>query len=243
MKGAHMINPELLWDGGKNAPLVFLIPGGTGTRRPTFRGYESTASYFWLHGFSCYIDETAGQDGREGVFSMERCLDESREKLSQLQTLLSPSRTILFASCSGGTIAAYLAAEFQNVHSLILWETMPRYLPLVREWFMGRAKDSGVSLSENFLGEYIETADVTSKVRCPVLVMYGDGSDPVVVTEEEVKIVAESLTHAKSVELFKISGADHNVPRGSSAKLLNDLLEKAMLFIQQVDTFREAPLS
>src|SRR4051794_29854300 len=102
-----MIRQNLRWDGEMETPLVILIPGGTGTKRASMRGYEATAGYLWLRGYSCYLAETEGQDGAAGAFSLTRCLCECRQVIDEF-TEQAPSRQIILcASCSGGAVATH----------------------------------------------------------------------------------------------------------------------------------------
>lgn len=65
-----MIREELLWIRESGAPLMVLIPGGTGSGRASTPGYAASARFFWLRGYSCYIAGTAEHDGNPGLFSI-----------------------------------------------------------------------------------------------------------------------------------------------------------------------------
>jgi len=238
------VDPDLLWKSNKPAPLVYLVPGGSGTRRLTgMRGFQSTAGFFYLHGYSCYIGETAGQDGRRGVFPLERCLEDSLAIVGQLRRELDPDGVIIFASCSGGTIGTHLATQLSDVRSLILWETPPHYPMSMRKKFAARAPSSDVRLSADFVEEYLKTTEAAPDVECPVLIGYGDATDPPVCTEEDIHQLAESFTQADEVERLKIPGADHNLTRGSDVARLRKLLRRVKEFIgHSADSKEEATL-
>jgi hypothetical protein len=219
-----MIREHLLWDNGLGAPLVVLIPGGTGAFKDSISlGYPASAGFFWLYGYSCYIASTAGQDGNPGVFSLSRCLDECRHTLSELANRLRPSQTILFGSCSGGTVATHLAAE--NVADvLFLWEALPRYDEQARCEFGLRARGR-VALSERFAEENLDTVNAASSVHCPVFCLYGIEPQSALFLEKDADDLEYAFSSALSFTRFKLNGAEHTVTRGSDATQLRVLLE------------------
>ncbi len=221
-----MINPGLLWKGVEGAPLMVIYPGGTGSRRPIMRGFDAMAGHFWMRGFSCYIGEVGGQDGHPGAFSVQRAVDESRLTLASLRDSLRPSATCLFGSCSGGTIATWLAGENSLVDLLILYETLPAYPTTSAIEFGERAKASGVKLADAYMEEYLDTEQASPKVICPVLLLCGDASAPPVVTEEDIQRLATGFTKARFVETWTIAGANHNATRGSDLPKLWDILAR-----------------
>lgn len=227
-----MIDQTLLWKGAQHAPLIFIIPGGTGSQRSQgMPGFNIIPEYFQRLGFSCYLGETAGQDERKGVFSLQRCLNENREAVKELIDELDPTGIVLFASCSGGTIATYLAAEVDTTHSLILWESLPRYSAESREGFVARAPAKGIRLAKGFLDEYLETVDAAPRVRCSVLLLHGD-SEGSQVQEEDVRELARHFTQAEELRLVKIPGADHNLTRGSNLEILDQVLDHICEFLE-----------
>ncbi len=220
-----MIREELLFANQYGSPLIFLIPGGTGSKRIEKRGYVATASYFWLRGYSAYIAETAGQDGNPGVFSLTRCLDECKSALKSLIQEYGPSRVILFGSCSGGTVATHLATDDDiEIDGLALWETLPVFEEPGRLEFVSRATGV-VTLSDNFFGEYLETADKAGKVKCAVLSLYGDKQAPPVFFAKDAEEIKRIFSSAESLESHCFSGADHNLVRGTNPTLLHEILQ------------------
>lgn len=210
---------------------MVIYPGGSGSRRPYMRGFDAIAAHFWMQGFSCYIGEVSGQDGHQGEFSIQRAVNESLETLRSLQDLLLPSSLYLFGSCSGGTIATCMASEFPLVDGIILFETLPKYDDSGKYEFVSRAQASGVKLSPNFMQEYIDTADIAPRVKCPVLLLHGDASNPPAVTKENVQSLADSFTSASHVEVVSIKGADHNVTRGSMLQPLAKVMSEVDRFV------------
>ena len=217
-----MIRNHLLWNNDPGAPLIILIPGGTGTCKKNMPGFPASASYFWLRGFSCYISETAGQDGKPGLFSLKRCLEECKQIFDYLKKELLPSKTVLFGSCSGGTIATHLAADYK-VSNLFLWETLPVFYDLSRNTFVKRA-NGRVALSNNFLDEYIETVDRSGEVKCPVFCMYGINFPNPIFNHDDAKKLRKAFTKTVLFNDQSFEGASHNCTRGDNSALLFDLL-------------------
>jgi len=213
---------------------MVIYPGGSGSRRPSMRGLDAIAAFFWMRGFSCYIGEVEGQDGRSGEFSIARAVNESRETLNYLRNLLSPQSICLFGSCSGGTVATWLASEPSQADFLVLYETLPWYSDDNKNTFVARAPTSGIQLSPNFIDEYLDTADASPRVTCPVLLLHGDTCTPPVVTIDDMNQLAASFTSASKLEMSLVKGADHNVTRGSALTPLNDLLQVVESFIDRV---------
>lgn len=210
---------------------MVIYPGGSGSRRPSMRGFDAIAAHFWMMGFNCYIGEVSGQDGHPGEFSIQSAVDESRETLRSLLDLFSPSALFLFGSCSGGTIATCLASESPYTDCLVLFETLPQYADGGKYEFVSRAQAAGVKLTQNFIQEYIDTADLAPLVKCPVLLLHGDASNPPVVTVDDVKSLADSFSSASQVKVVAINGADHNVTRGSLLPQLAEIICKVERFI------------
>ena len=211
-----------LWE-NKGTPLVFLIPGGAGTRRRTMPGYPAMAGFFWLHGWSVYIAATAGQDGQPGVFSMKDCLDECVAKFDTLVPRLSPNSIVLFGACSGGTIATHLAAA-QPVDTLVIWETLPRYdRSFIQAW---KAKTGAeVAFSDGFLEECLDTVDSAGDVKAHVVNLYGRlPSKTHYLSDDDVQSFKNGFGSAASFTSRGFEGADHNLPRGTNPRLLNDVL-------------------
>jgi dienelactone hydrolase len=217
-----MIREHLLWSRGAGEPLVFLIPGGTGSASTSTRGYLASAGYLWLHGCSCYLAETAGQDQHPGAFSIARCLEECRQTLDALTARLAPSAVILFGSCSGGTVATHLAAE-REVDWLVLWETLPRYSESDKRAFVDRTRGR-VALSENFLGEYLATIDRSDRVTCPVLYAFGADTPQPLIESHHVDELETAFSTASIFERLAVEATDHNLPRGSNPAKLKELL-------------------
>jgi pimeloyl-ACP methyl ester carboxylesterase len=218
-----MIRRQLLWSNGKGAPLVFLIPGGTGSSRDVMPGFPATAGFFWLRRGTSYIAETAGQDGNHGAFSIKRCFEECRSVLRELQEELAPDRIFVFGSCSGGTVATHLAAEM-NVAKLILWESFPRYNESSQRDFISRAKGR-ISLSERFLEESLNAIDRAHEVTCPVLCLYGINGPSPIFNEQHVAELEATFTSAATFQRHQFEGASHNLTRGDDPELLLKLLE------------------
>jgi len=113
----------------------------------------------------------------------------------------------------------------------------------MRKKFAARAPSSDVRLSADFVEEYLKTTEAAPDVECPVLIGYGDATDPPVCTEEDIHQLAESFTQADEVERLKIPGADHNLTRGSDVARLRKLLRRVKEFIgHSADSKEEATL-
>ena len=238
-----MIDQTLLWKSAQHAPLMFIIPGGTGSQRSQgMPGFNIIPEYFQRRGFSCYLGETAGQDGRGGVFSLQRCLTENREAVRELIDKFDSTEVVFFGSCSGGAVATHLAAEVDQTHTLILWETLPRYTAGSREGFIERALSKGIRLADGFLDELVDPVDVAPKVRCPVLLFHG-GDEHSHIQEEDVQELAGHFTRAEEVRLVKIPGADHNLTRGSDIGLLHELLGRVEKLIEPLVRQRSGVLA
>ena len=217
-----MVHEDLIWRNEQKSPLVFLIPGGAGTRRAKMAGYPASAGFFWLYGCSVYIAETSGQDGRDGVFSMKRSLIECEAALKEIARQLLPERVIIFGSCSGGAVATHLAASFPT-DMLILWETLPKHdQTTLREW---KAKsESQVRFAENFFDECLDTADAARKVTCPTHVLYGEHPSPNFFTKDHVDELGALFSNATGFEARCFPGADHSLTRGTNPRILGDVL-------------------
>lgn len=223
-----------LWSNGKGAPLVFLLPGGTGTKRPAMRGFDAMAATFWMHGFSALIFIAPGQDGYHGTFSMQKCLDTAKSCLQALINDFNPSLVILFGSCSGGTLAAHLLNYVNVPVLLILWETPLCFAPEDTTEFVKRATAQGMVLADDFYTHPLHLKDVADSIVCPVLVGYGDATLPPIFNgKEDLDEIRVQMPHA-GVEGCLIHGADHNLTRGSNTSLLDKFLNIVLMFVKCV---------
>lgn len=232
-----MFRNDLLWRQAYQAPLIVLIPGGTGTQRSRMPGYPAMAAWFWLHGYHAYIAETAGQDGHPGAFSLQRCHDECKAAIEALFAELEINGIILFGHCSGGTIAVHLAATFP-LQGLILYETLPHYAPESRLDFVSRTK-AIVAISEKFMDEYLETAEATQYISCPMLLLHGDISYDSAFNLTHKDRLLEKLVSTPSIHVRHINGGDHSFPRGTQPMLLKEMLLHVASFVDELTTKQE----
>jgi pimeloyl-ACP methyl ester carboxylesterase len=159
-------------------------------------------------------------------------LCECRDSLAELTQQLSPRDIILCGSCSGGAVATYLAAERQDTHSLILYESPPRFPQWTRDDFVVRAKQLGMVLSRDFLNEYIDTIDKAPEVSCPVLICWGTGTRPPIFVPEDGRLLADEFSNASHIGTKEYPAADHNVFRGSNARVLHTILKDIVAFVE-----------
>lgn len=225
-----MIRKELLWQQEKTKPLIFMIPGATGTQKEKFPGYPSMAGFFWLHGFSSYIASTSGQDSLKGYYTLQRCYDECATTLSELNDLLTPRKIVIFGRCSGGTVATHLAAHF-DPSLLILYESWPEY-PVADRQAIATKMEGRVNHAPNYLDEFIETKDAASSVTCPVLLLHGDIDNESLFTISQQQTLSNLFSNTSSKSTIHIKGADHSLPRGTNANLLRQTLERLLPLLE-----------
>lgn len=228
------LDPHMLWKGRTAAPLLLIIPGGSGTGIPEKRGFEAIASEFWCHGFSCYISVAPGQDGIGGSLKMTEWLRVSREHLLTLREFFRPSAVVLLGSSGGGSIATHLAAaDLTRSDCLILWETPSCWSEECRGDLMKNAASKGVVLADDFFEHILESADKAQEVKCQVQFAFGDAKSlPFVQDDVEDARKAFHRSFAET-EFIQIPGADHGLTRGSNPILLRILTQQMLSFVRR----------
>lgn len=226
-----------LWDNGVGAPLVFLLPGATGTKRPEMKGFDAMAAMFWLNGYSAYIFTTSGQDGLPGEWSLKNCLKEARISLESLVAKLNPSQIVLFGGCAGGTIAGHLATElpFEKT-SLILWESLFCYTSEDVQALADRINQTHeISLSPTY-PDAIHLETVVKKIKCPVLVAYGTPVEkaPGRFCHTDAEKTINGLgTPFHQVEKYFVPGGVHGLVQGKDPVLLKEFIAVACKFLER----------
>lgn len=218
------------WMNRAGSPLIFLVPGGTGTKRPGMKGYDAIAASFWLRGYNVQVFVASGQDGAPGKYSMQGSLDEARACLHSIQELVVPSMVVLVGSCAGGVLAGHLVSESTIPALLALWETPLRFTSDNHEEFIRRASDVGISVTEDYFSKTLDFSDVAKSIASPVLVGYGNATNPPVFPASEYELIGHALTNAR-VEPCFLEGADHNLLRGSSPELLTSFIARLREFV------------
>lgn len=225
-----------LWENG-SAPLVFLLPGATGTKRPQMRGFDAMAATFWLHGFNAYVFSAPGQDGNSGEYCTGNYLASARSCLRALSERCQPPIVILFGSCAGGIIAAHLASELPvNETLLVLWETMFHCTDADLHEIIDRLEETkGLTLAPSII-DIIHLSSVVGRIRCPVLIAFGP-QRPVhagTFRLSDVQLTLQGLsTPHNLVETRLIPNATHSATRGDSPLVLNELLDYAIGFVER----------
>jgi pimeloyl-ACP methyl ester carboxylesterase len=222
-----------LWRNG-SSPLVFLLPGGTGTKRPEMRGADAMAAMFWLYGYNAYVFAASGQDGRSGSYCMQQFLSEAQAILTALTNELAPSRIILFGSCAGGAIAGHLATQTDRETVLALWEAPVHYTDTDIHTFIARAT---VPLAGNFEETLVHLDSALPQIACPVLIAYGPPvpSESAVFRHDDIQTTERALRRLSphQVERIFIPGSDHNLTRGSSPQALRTLVKCTYEFAER----------
>lgn len=221
-----------LWSNGKGAPLAFLVPGGTGTKRPAMKGYDAMASAFWLRGFSAQVFVSSGQDGRTGKYSMKGSLSEARSCLHELIDTLKPGIVILVGGCAGGALAAHLAPEISVRLLMTLWETPLVFSDESHREYVRRASQIGIPVADDYYSTTFNFIEAAPLVRCPVLFGYGSATNPPVFPPSDYARVEEALCNAV-IEECSIPGANHDLPRGSSSLFLDEYLARVFAFLSR----------
>ena len=218
------MDETLLWKNREGAPLVYILPGGTGSHRPASRGSDTIAAYFWSRGFSSYIGDTGGQDGRPGMFSLANCLSETRNTHQYLMQALTPSSVVYFASCSGGTVAAWMAAEDPLASAALLWEA-PGYLrPESTAAFVERAASRGMQLSPQFGEEIFHLESAIPRLRLPIMFGYGHCRRGEAFTQNDLQRIRTAFSgYPQPFEEIHIPDADHSLTRGTNPELLHEV--------------------
>ena len=223
-----------LWENGA-APLVFLLPGATGTKRPEMKGFDAMAAMFWLYGYSAYVCATSGQDKIDGEWSLKGCLNEARTSLDALIAHLCPSFVVLFGSCAGGTIAGYLAAERPPENTrLILWESLFRYNAEDIQALEDRVKQRHEIVLSPTFRDAIHLESVVEKIKCPVLIAYGAQveKEPGRFGHPDAEMTTKGLnTPFHQIEKYHVSGAEHSLTQGKNPVLLKNLITGACDFL------------
>jgi len=228
-------NKKDLWENA-SAPLVFLLPGGTGTKRPEMKGFDAMAAMFWLKGYSAYVFATSGQDGLPGEYCMQNFLREAQATLQALVAKLNPSCIVLFGSCAGGAIAGHLAARTDRSAILALWESPLHYTDSDVAVFVERTGQS-MPLAGNFTKTLVHLDSVIGQIKCPVLIVYGPPVPPksAVFRHEDILKTESSLKllQPHQVEKIFLPGTDHNLTRGTDVKSLKFLVGAVCGFVRR----------
>ncbi|MEW8051855.1 MAG: hypothetical protein AB2809_15925 [Candidatus Thiodiazotropha sp.] len=212
-----------LWNAGVNAPLMFIVPGGSGTGHPQKRGFDALASYYFLKGWTAFISEVGGQNGRPGKLSLRRQLEESRNHLDILYSQLSPSKTVFLGASGGAVVAAVLAGKASTARALVMWEPHPYYSNEDQKKFIAWARNEGVPISDTFEEEVIHLMEVASSVTIPAMLCHSLNYP----TAWQAKVKASfSSTINYAEQQFQYHG--HRLPKNGPSCFLSE-------FLRQVD--------
>lgn len=203
-----MVDFTRLWRNEGSSRLLYIVSGRTQEYQENLPDLESIAAHFWQHGFSCYIDETALQEGHPDHYSMNRFLCEIREKVDQLKENLNPSGIVFLGLYNGGILATFLASEIKETQALILWNTPPRISSRSKERFFSQAFSFNLTFAPAVFSEYLEAMDASPKVACPVLVFSNTPPDDR--TQTSLQEFVKSFSKSQDIYPFQIAEENHS---------------------------------
>jgi len=202
---------------------MFLIPGGSGTDHPQSRGFDVIAAQFFLSGWTVFLAETAGQNGRPGCLSVNQCILECRGYTKELIRDLRPSHIVLWGVCGGSVIACALACESIPIDAIVLWEPPPNFSQESRKEFANFSKDKGLVLSPDFTNEVTNLIDIAAQVSPPVLIQYGYEYP-----SDNLSILSQAFSNCSKFVTAFVPEATHSTPKSGDGfgllKILSDVL-------------------
>jgi pimeloyl-ACP methyl ester carboxylesterase len=127
-------------------------------------------------------------------------------------------------------LAAHLACSLNIPALLILWETPMHFTQENTDEFMRRAIEQGMDLADD-ASSSVDMDAVAERLYCPIMVAYGDATRPPVFQgAADLSLIRDGMPNATIEELF-LAGADHNLTRGTSLRLLAQFIDAAISFV------------
>lgn len=223
-----------LWDAGTGAPLMFIIPGGSGTEHPRKRGFDVLASHYFLRGWTAFVSEVGGQNGRPGKLSLRRQLEESREYLNILSSKRTPGQVVLLGTSGGAVVATALADRSPIARALVMWEPHPYYSHEDQKKFIAWARQENVPIADTFKEEVFHLADVAPSVTSPTMLCYG--LDYPAAWRTQVK-TAFSSSPVYAEQRFEFRG--HGLPKNGPSCFLTAFLKQVDRWLDSLNDPRE----
>lgn len=225
-----------VWENGA-APMVLILPGATGTQRPKMRGFDAIAAMFWLQGYGAYVFSAPGQDNNGGEYCTHTYLSAARSCLEALCLAYKPSAIVLFGSCAGGIIAAYLASEQREIPTiLVLWESMFHYSNDDIDALINKATQTKELVISRTIYEVIQFDSFAGNITCPTLIAFGP-QQPIragIFMQADVRQIEQKLaTPSHCIETLFIPFSTHNLTRNGPPVLLAEMMVCVLSFVKR----------